>query len=725
VKGQSTVEFWVLIIAIIVNLSLSLVILTRATKATLAAYFGISALFVALWALGTLVMTYADSQTYAYLGLLFFIFAPMFTALYMVLFSKSFAGVDYPRGFVAPFFLSAVTLVGAVLTISQLRYGEIVTVIQEGGINLFNFASPWYMVYGSFFSVMFIIAYIYLFVGLVRSRGKSRAQIKIVLLGIFITSFCALITNIILPYFGNSTLVWLGPSFSVFYIITTCYAMVKHRLFDLRSALVLTFTYVLSLSALAGIYYIIGLAISFAFSQTQLAIGFSGLDVVIALILAFLFQPIKRFFDKFTNNIFYQDNYNVDEFFSELSQALASTNDLHSLLQRASEKITHAMKSADASFVIYTGEERSDQIGTGRFSRISYKDVRWLDDFIGMSDPQPKVLALLDDERDELLRKMMVSHRVAIILPLQRQGVKMGYFFVGDHKRSRYNPRDVRVLWSLADELVIAIQNALTVEQIKELNAHLEQRIDFATKELRRSNAQLQKLDEAKDDFISMASHQLRTPLTSIKGYLSMMMEGDIGKVSADQQKVLNEAFMSSERMVRLISDFLNVSRLQTGKFTIEKHPVDMALLVQREIDSLLPNAMARGMKFVYKAPKNIPKFEIDENKIQQVVMNFSDNALYYSKDNGKILISLKKIGNSIEFIVKDSGIGVPEAEQAHLFNKFFRATNARRARPDGTGVGLFLAKKVIDAHDGEIIFESKEDKGSSFGFRLPIPKDV
>jgi signal transduction histidine kinase len=105
--------------------------------------------------------------------------------------------------------------------------------------------------------------------------------------------------------------------------------------------------------------------------------------------------------------------------------------------------------------------------------------------------------------------------------------------------------------------------------------------------------------------------------------------------------------------------------------------------------------------------------------------MNFSDNALYYSKDNGKILISLKKIGNSIEFIVKDSGIGVPEAEQAHLFNKFFRATNARRARPDGTGVGLFLAKKVIDAHDGEIIFESKEDKGSSFGFRLPIPKDV
>jgi len=372
--------------------------------------------------------------------------------------------------------------------------------------------------------------------------------------------------------------------------------------------------------------------------------------------------------------------------------------------------------------VVYTGEERSEQIGTGKYSRISYKDVRWLDEALGNSVTEPKVLAMLNEE-DESLRKMMVSHRIAMILPLQRQGVKMGYLFLGEHKRSHYNPRDIRVVWSLADELIIAIQNALTVEQIKELNGHLEQRVDAATKELRRSNAQLQKLDEAKDDFISMASHQLRTPLTSIKGYLSMMIEGDIGKITPEQTKVLNEAFMSSERMVRLISDFLNVSRLQTGKFVIEKHPVNLALLVQREIDSLTPNAMTRGMKFEYKKPKDIPLFDLDENKIEQVVMNFADNALYYSKDNGKITITLKKVGKYIEFIVKDNGIGVPEAEQAHLFNKFFRATNARRARPDGTGVGLFLAKKVIDDHDGEIIFESKEGKGSSFGFRLPLPK--
>ena len=564
---------------------------------------------------------------------------------------------------------------------------------------------------------------VHLLRGINHGSKSQRGQNSSIFIGVLPALILAPITSFILPVvYGQVIFASITPLYIVFFIGMVAYAMIRHGLFDIRLAVVRTATYILSLATLASVYLAVAYLIFGRLLGQQTFTWEVALNVVLTLVLAFVFQPIKRFFDKLTNRVFYQDNYNVDDFFTEISRALTSTNDLHGLLGKAVEKIAYTMKSTDASFVVYTGEERSEQIGTGKYSRISYKDVRWLDEALGNSVTEPKVLAMLNAE-DESLRKMMVSHRVAMILPLQRQGIKMGYLFLGEHKRSHYNPRDIRVVWSLADELVIAIQNALTVEQIKELNGHLEQRVDAATKELRRSNAQLQKLDEAKDDFISMASHQLRTPLTSIKGYLSMMIEGDIGKITPEQAKVLNEAFMSSERMVRLISDFLNVSRLQTGKFVIEKHPVNLALLVQREIDSLTPNAMTRGMKFEYKKPKNIPVFDLDENKIEQVVMNFADNALYYSKDNGKITITLKKVGKYIEFIVKDNGIGVPESEQAHLFNKFFRATNARRARPDGTGVGLFLAKKVIDDHDGEIIFESKEGKGSSFGFRLPLPK--
>jgi len=253
------------------------------------------------------------------------------------------------------------------------------------------------------------------------------------------------------------------------------------------------------------------------------------------------------------------------------------------------------------------------------------------------------------------------------------------------------------------------------------LNETLQQRIDEATRELRASNAQLQRLDKAKDEFVSMASHQLRTPLTSVKGYISMVLEGDAGKISDKQEHLLSEAFISSERMVRLISDFLNVSRLQTGKFIIDKRPLNLAKVVEQELDSLSTNASSRGLKFSYKPPANFPILNIDEDKIRQVIMNFSDNAIYYSGESTEIKVNLSVDGDNCKFTVKDTGIGVPHSEQAQLFSKFYRASNARKQRPDGTGVGLFLAKKVINAHGGDVIFESTEGKGSTFGFSLPI----
>jgi signal transduction histidine kinase len=434
------------------------------------------------------------------------------------------------------------------------------------------------------------------------------------------------------------------------------------------------------------------------------------------LILAFLFQPVKRFFDHLTNRLFYKDGYNADDFYVALNKVLTSTTDLRSLLTRISEMLMSTFNSEQAFLFVYTDEKGFISSGTDNHSKLPYSDaeeLRSLTDSV-MSD---------SSNVSYTIRRMMISHKLALIMPLIRDQVLIGYVCLGEHRTSTYSRRDRRVLRTISDELVIAIQNALSVQEVKDLNAHLEQRIDSATKELRASNAQLQKLDEAKDEFISMASHQLRTPLTSIKGYVSMLMDGDVGEVSKEQKHLLEEAFMSSERMVRLIGDFLNVSRLQTGKFVIDKHPVDLGKIVGDEVENLKTNAEVRGLKFTFKKPKNIPELNLDESKIQQVIMNFCDNAIYYSKENAKINVELAVVGNQVQFTVKDSGIGVPAAERDQLFTKFFRATNARKQRPDGTGVGLFLAKKVIDAHDGKIVFESEEGKGSTFGFRLPIKK--
>jgi signal transduction histidine kinase len=286
-----------------------------------------------------------------------------------------------------------------------------------------------------------------------------------------------------------------------------------------------------------------------------------------------------------------------------------------------------------------------------------------------------------------------------------------------------FNKQDEKTLEAVANVLILAIQNALHFQEIQHFNLVLQGRVDEATHKLRRTNEKLKSLDETKDDFISMASHQLRTPLTSVKGYLSMVLEGDAGKINATQQKMLNQAFISSQRMVYLIADLLNVSRLRTGKFVIESSPTNLADMIEEEIAQLVEAAKAREIELTYTKPKDFPQIMLDETKTRQVIMNFVDNAIYYTPAGGHIHVLLQSTDSSVELRVVDDGMGVPKAEQHHLFTKFYRAGNARKARPDGTGLGLFMAKKVIIAEGGSVIFESKEGKGSTFGFRFPLHK--
>ncbi|MFZ1250063.1 MAG: HAMP domain-containing sensor histidine kinase [Candidatus Microsaccharimonas sp.] len=555
-----------------------------------------------------------------------------------------------------------------------------------------------------------------------RIRSTERYAINTVLITVILATGYGVMFNIVLPVITNSqSLIKWGMLVIAIFAIGLSLSIAKGRLLDIKLYAIRSVVYILTLITLAVLYGFI------AFIVSQKLLGYTDstlqttINIALALTIAFIFQPTKQFFDRVTNRIFFRDSLDSGLFLSRFNKLLTSTSNLRVLLSSIAKFIAENIRVENASFVIYRDDRRRvASIGYPKAVDVPIKDAQILDEYIRQNGGGVIVTGLVHDKNPHIYR-LLVSHRIGLVLPLLQSGVEVGYFLLSPHPRGDYSQIELRTLETIANELVVSIQNALSIEEIRDLNTNLEQRIQEATGELRASNAQLHRLDETKDEFISMASHQLRTPLTSIKGYLSMLMEGDVGEVTKDQKHVLNEAFISSERMVRLIGDFLNVSRLQTGKFVIDKHPVDLALLVQREIEGLEANAAARGMKFTYKKPKNIPMLSLDENKIQQVVMNFSDNAIYYSRENATIKVVLKKIPGFVEFKVIDSGIGVPVQEQENLFSKFFRATNARRARPDGTGVGLFLAKKVIDEHGGTILFESTEGKGSTFGFRLPI----
>ena len=311
---------------------------------------------------------------------------------------------------------------------------------------------------------------------------------------------------------------------------------------------------------------------------------------------------------------------------------------------------------------------------------------------------------------------------IAAILPLCVADQKIGCLVIGERRDGcEIRSKEFELFDVLARNLSVALLNMFRLEEIRRLAGNLEKEVDEATSQLRQSNKRLQALDATKDEFVSMASHQLRTPLTSVKGYLSMVLEGDAGEITPPQRQLLEEAFRSSERMVRLVSDFLNVSRLQTGKFIINRTAVNLSQLVAEEVANVDQVANTHKVKVTYRQPARFPLLYLDDTKIRQVIMNFIDNAIYYSPDANTVKVRLSIEDGQAVLRVIDKGMGVSPSAKKKLGTKFFRGDNARRQRPDGTGIGLFLAKKVVEGHGGTMIFESELGKGSTFGFRLPI----
>jgi signal transduction histidine kinase len=206
-----------------------------------------------------------------------------------------------------------------------------------------------------------------------------------------------------------------------------------------------------------------------------------------------------------------------------------------------------------------------------------------------------------------------------------------------------------------------------------------------------------------------------------VKGYISLLLDEDAGKINKTQREMLDQAFYASSKMVYLIADLLNISRLKSGKFVITPSSLNLAEIIEQELDQLKDNAKSHRITIRYIKPKDFPNTNMDETKTRQVIMNFLDNAIYYTPPGGTIEVKLGHDDKSIELKVIDSGMGVPAQDQPHLFTKFYRGSNAKKIRPDGTGIGLYMAKKIIVAQGGTILFSSTFGKGSTFGFRISI----
>ncbi len=559
------------------------------------------------------------------------------------------------------------------------------------------------------------------------SVSAQKKQLRVVLWGLAGTFSLIFLTNFVLVAgFDIRTLIPLGPAYTLIFSGALGYAIVKHHLFDIRRVVARSLAYLLFVSTLIGLYTVSVLAITSVATARSSSLAQQYGPILAALLLVATGPLLKNVFDRATNKIFYRDAYDPQSFLDQLNKTLVGNIEIGILLRHTALVIEENIKAECHIYVKETETATERIMGTSQ-KYLKPESFKFMKSEL-LTIKQKTVVAESLESHYSSLREAMADNDIAVISSLitsyAANQEATAYLMLAPKKSGNaYSKQDIRIINIITDELLIAIQNALRFEEIQSFNITLQKRINDATAKLKRSNEKLKEMDETKDEFISMASHQLRTPLTSVKGYLSMVLDGDAGKVPKGQEELLNQAYISAQRMVYLIADLLNVSRLKTGKFVIDSTPVNLADMVESEISQLTEVAKGHKLSLTYSKPKDFPLLMLDETKTRQVVMNFIDNAIYYTPSGGKIKIELKTDRSSVYFMVKDNGLGVPKEDQGHLFGKFYRAKNAQKARPDGTGLGLFMAKKVITEQDGTILFESTEGKGSTFGFKFDKPK--
>jgi PAS domain S-box-containing protein len=227
-------------------------------------------------------------------------------------------------------------------------------------------------------------------------------------------------------------------------------------------------------------------------------------------------------------------------------------------------------------------------------------------------------------------------------------------------------------------------------------------------------------IDRIKSEFISLASHQLRTPLSSIKTYSHMLLEGFMGALNEDQIKALESVVDASDRMNQLTDTLLNITRIEAGSMTISKKEVEICLLAEKVIKEQSLDAEAKNISVTLNAPKKSTLVNTDKFIIKEILTNLLSNAIKYTPDNGKVSIEIKSAKDEVVCRVVDTGIGIPKNAQEQIFDKFYRAPNVAERDTTGTGLGLYLIKSLADRINIPIWFESEEGKGSSFCFSLP-----
>lgn len=566
------------------------------------------------------------------------------------------------------------------------------------------------------FLVIILAFIIFTLVPLFRTQtGKAEHGF---LIGVVVFYVANAIFNIALPVFFNIThLYYFGDYSTIFLLGFTAYAIIKHKFLDIRTIIARSIALSLLVVLLGGIY-----ATCFWLIATYLAGGSGSPGIItsvsLALVIALTFQPLRKFFEGHTERIFFSSYYEPNELLAEVSHVLATTYDLKKITSEALDILMSTLHSESGALLLLKSGSSDRVIRNG----IGQGGVVFTQDQVEMLARGEDAVTTFSGLEEGSLKNLMRQNSIGAIVRLVVKDEPVGVLILGVKKSGVvYSTRDREVLAILGPQLAISVKNALQYEEIKQFSEKLAEEVDRATSELRHANDSLKSMDEQKNEFISMAAHELRGPLTAIRGYLSMMLDGDGGPITAKMRDFLVDTTAINDRLVRLVNNMLNVSRIERGELTIQPEIVSMSQVVRGAYAAFKYEAQRKGLVYSMKLPEGVSDYvRVDPDRLNEVISNLLSNAVKYTLAGYVTVRVFMKDNVGVRVEISDSGPGISAEEQEKLFRKFYRVASIA-GKTIGTGLGLYISKLLIEKFGGKIGVESEVNRGSTFWIELPV----
>lgn len=720
------------IVNLISSISLGGFVFYKGSRSKVNRHFTYLCLAIAIWSLGYILWQLSDNGEDA----LFWTRALMFGATFTPIFY--FSLVIYFLGFDRYLFYKILLVVSYLISLffafsSVLTDSIVLSVSPKLQFNFWPNGGSFFIPFLAMFFGFVAFASILLITEYQKADRLKRRQIIFML------------TGIVLGFIGGSTnyFLWFDlPIPPIGTILVTCYplaigyAILRHHLLNIKAVTAELFTGVLLIILLGELFL----------SQSPIEFAFRLFFLILASIFGFLL--VRSVLNEVNRR---EELQKISEKLRQSNLLLAERNMFLSALQELTGLITRTLDFKKATQEIADGIAKklgyiggilmliSDDLKTlypvaitqtpitkraikllpqppekysmnfktsNTLSALAIKtgEIKIGDQMTRfISPPVPKVIT-------SAIQKLIRAKSIAAV-PIYSEDKIIGVIdYVLAKPKGEIDSNEIQMMKALADQVGIVTRNLIYYEKLQDVNRKLE-----------KANVELKKLDQAKSEFISIASHQLRTPLTVIKGYISMILEGFYGNTARPLKNTLKKVFESTERLIRLVNELLNVSRIESGKMVFNLQPMSLGKLVSSVVLELQQAAKDKGLKLIFQKSANLPPINGDEEKLRQVVMNLIDNSIKYTP-HGKIWVNIERKDDVLEFSVKDTGMGIDKRDLPRLFQKFSRGTGMSLVHTEGTGIGLFIGKKIIEAHGGKIWAESKgRDQGSRFAFTVKI----